>query len=377
MDTQETQTPPFSEHFAALPDPRTRRADYPLQELLLVAVCAILCGADNWVDVAEFGEAKLEWLRRILPFENGVASHDAFGRVFALLDAAAFEACFIAWMSSLCPALEGAVPVDGKTVRRSHGAGRKAIHVVSAFAHGLGVALGQVKTAEKSNEITAIPELLDALLLKGCLVTIDAMGCQKAIAAKILAKEADYALMVKNNQPGLAAAVEGFFEAAEREGFGEAAHTRAEWVEKGHGRIETRRCVAADAPAGVEALAGWPGLKTLVMVESLREINGRASLERRYYISSRQADAERLGLAVRGHWGVENRLHWLLDVAYGEDQSRMREGNAAENFSILRRITLNLIRLDKPRKTGVKNCRLKAGWDNAYMEKLLGMQALA
>jgi predicted transposase YbfD/YdcC len=377
MDTREKQTPPFFEHFAGLPDPRTRRADYPLQELLLVAVCAILCGADNWVDVAEFGEAKLKWLRRVLPFENGIAAHDTFGRVFALLDAAAFEACFIGWMSSLCPALSGVVPVDGKTVRRSHGAGRKAIHVVSAFAHGLGLALGQVKTAEKSNEITAIPELLDALLLKGCLVTIDAMGCQKAIAGKIIAKEADYALMVKNNQPTLAAALEGFFETAEREGFGEVAHTRAEWVEKGHGRIETRRCVAADAPAGLEALAGWPGLKTLVLVESIREINGQASLERRYYISSRQADAERLGLAVRGHWGIENRLHWLLDVAYGEDQSRMREGNSAENFSILRRITLNLVRLDKSRKTGVKNCRLKAGWDNAYMEKLLGMQVPA
>jgi predicted transposase YbfD/YdcC len=344
---------------------------------LLVAVCAILCGADNWVDVADFGEAKLEWLRRILPFENGIAAHDTFGRVFALLDAAAFEACFIAWMGSLCPALSGVVPVDGKTVRRSHGAGRKAIHVVSAFAHGLGVALGQVKTAEKSNEITAIPELLDALLLKGCLVTIDAMGCQKAIAARILAREADYALMVKNNQPTLAATVEGFFEAAGRAAFEGVAHTRAEWVDGGHGRIETRRCVVADAPAGVEALAGWPGLKTLAMVESIREINGKASLERRYYISSRQADAGHLGQAVRGHWAIENRLHWLLDVAYGEDQSRMREGNSAENFSILRRITLNLVQLDKTRKTGVKNCRLKAGWDNAYMEKLLGMQVLA
>ena len=371
------ETPPFFEHFADLPDPRTRRADYPLQELLLVAVCAILCGADNWVDVADWGAARLEWLRRVLPFENGAAAHDTFGRVFALLDAAAFEACFVAWMASLCPALEGVVPVDGKTVRRSHGPGRKAIHVVSAYAHGLGVALGQVKTAEKSNEITAIPELLDALLLKGCLVTVDAMGCQKAIAEKILAKEADYALRVKNNQPALAAALEGFFEAAEKPGFGGVAHTRAEWVEKGHGRIETRRCVAADAPAGLEALAGWPGLKTLVRVECAREINGQASTERRYYISSRQAGAEHLGAAVRGHWAVENGLHWSLDVAYGEDQSRMREGNAAENFSILRRITLNLIRLDKTRKTGIKNCRLKAGWSHAYMEKLLGMQASA
>ena len=302
------QAPPFFEHFAGLPDPRTRRADYPLQELLLVAVCAILCGADNWVDVAEFGEAKLEWLRRILPFENGVAAHDTFGRVFALLDAAAFEGSFIAWMSSLCPALSGVAPVDGKTVRRSHGAGRKAIHVVSAFAHGLGVALGQVEAAEKSNEITAIPELLDALLLKGCLVTIDAMGCQKAIARKILAKEADYALMVKNSQPTLAAAVEGFFEAAGQAGFAGVAHTRAEWVEKGHGRIETRRCVAADAPDGVEALAGWPGLKTLARVESIREINGVATAERRYYISSRQAGRRTPGAGRARALGRRERL---------------------------------------------------------------------
>ena len=372
MDPREIT--PFLEHFAGLEDPRTRESDYPLRELLLVAVCAVLSGADNWVDVADWGRAKLGWLRRFLPFENGTASHDTYGRVFALLDGAGFEACFIGWMSSLCPALEGVVAVDGKTVRRSHGAGRKAIHLVSAYAHGLGVTLGQLKTAKKSNEITAIPELLDALLLKGCLVTIDAMGCQKAIAAKVLEREADYALMVKNNQPTLAAAVEGFFEAAEQGGFEGVAHTRAEWVDGGHGRIETRRCVVAEAPAGLEALAGWRGLKSLVKVESRREINGQASFERRYYISSRLADAADMGRAVRGHWSVENGLHWALDVAYGEDQARMRAGNSAENFSVLRRITLNLIRLDKARKTGIKNCRLKAGWDDSYRQELLGLQ---
>lgn len=377
MDSSAKETPSFLEHFADLPDPRTRQAEYPLPELLLVAVCAVLSGADNWVDVSDWGRAKLGWLRQFLPFTNGIASHDTFGRVFALLDAAVFEACFIAWMAALCPALEGVVAIDGKTVRRSKSAGQKAIHMVSAFAHGLGLALGQVKTSEKSNEITAIPELLDALLLKGCLVTIDAMGCQKAIAAKIIEREADYALMVKNNQPSLAAAVEGFFETGERDGFGDVTHTQAEWVDGGHGRIETRRCVVADAPFGLEALAGWPSAKTLVLVESLREVGGVASTERRYYISSRQADAEYLGRAVRAHWAIENSLHWSLDVAYGEDQSRMREGNSAENFSILRRLTLNLIRQDKARKTGIKNCRLKAGWDDAYRQKLLGLQPLA
>jgi predicted transposase YbfD/YdcC len=244
MKSQELS--PFLEHFTDLQDPRTRQSEYPLQELLLVAICAVLSGADNWVDVADWGKLKLEWLRRFLPFENGTASHDTFGRVFALLDAAVFEACFIAWMVSLCPALKGVVAVDGKTIRRSHGKGQKAIHVVSAYAHSLGLTLGQVKTSEKSNEMTAIPELLDALLLKGCLVTIDAMGCQKAIAAKIIEREADYLLMVKNNQPTLAAAVEDFFEAAERDGFDGVAHTQAEWVDGGHGRIETRRCVVAE-----------------------------------------------------------------------------------------------------------------------------------
>lgn len=252
------------------------------------------------MDVADWGRAKLEWLRRFLPFENGTASHDTYGRVFALLDAPVFEACFIAWMATLCPALTGVVAVDGKTVRCSQRTGQKAIHLVSAYAHGLGVTLGQVKTAKKSNEITAIPELLDALLLKGCLVTIDAMGCQKAIAAKIIERGADYALMVKNNPPKLVAAVEGFFEAAERNGFEGVAHTRAEWVDGGHGRIETRRCVVMQVPTESEVLAQWPELKALVLVEGNREINGKASVERHYYISSRQADASDLGSAVRG-----------------------------------------------------------------------------
>ncbi len=375
METEEKKA--FLEHFADLEDPRSRQSRHELMELLLVAVCAVLGGADGWVDVALWGQSKLDWLRRFLPFENGIASHDTSGRVFALLDAEVFEACFIAWMGPVCGALAGLeIATDGKTVRRSQSSGQKAIHLVSAFAHRLGVALGQVKTAEKSNEITAIPGLLDALLLKGCVVTIDAMGCQKEIAAKVVEREADYLLMVKNNQPALAAAVEGCFEAAGRAGFEGAAHSRAEWVEKDHGRIETRHCVVMDA-SGVVERRDWPGAKTLVLLESIREINGVASRERRYYISSLDAGAGRLGRVARGHWGVENGLHWSLDAAYGEDQARMREGNAAENFSILRRITLNLIRQDTSVKAGVKNRRKVAGWDDGYREKLLGLQPLA
>lgn len=376
METVEKKA--LLEYFADLKDPRTRESPHRLEEILLVAVCGILSGADGWAGVALWGKTKLPWLRQFLPFEHGTASHDTFGRVFALLDAAVFERCFIAWMTSVCGAFRGLeVNIDGKTLRRSKSPGGKAIHLVSAFANGLGLALGQVKTAEKSNEITAIPELLDALLLKGCIVTIDAMGCQTAIAAKIIEKESDYVLAVKNNQPTLAQAIEGFFNGAERKEWEGVPHTFAEWIEKEHGRIETRRCWVVDDLGCLGDGHKWPQAKTLAMVEAIREINGVASTERRYYISSLLADAERMGTVVRGHWGVENGLHWSLDVAYGEDQARMREGNSAENFSILRRITLNLVRQDKSIKAGVKNRRLVAGWDDAYRQKLLGMQALA
>jgi len=365
-------------HFESLEDPHSRQSPHALDELLLTAVCAVLSGADGWAALALWGQAKLGRLRRFLPFENGAASHDTFWRVFALLDAAVFEECFVAWMRSVCEAFDGLqVAIDGKTARRSASAGGKAIHLVSAFAHGLGLTLGQVKTAEKSNEITAIPELLDALLLKGCLITIDAMGCQKAIAAKVVSQECDYALMVKNNQPALAAAVEGFFDAAERVGYRGVAHTQARWVEKGHGRIETRRCV-------VTGDLGLPGRRARlgggqdagdggVHPRDQRRGKHRAALLHQLAAGRRGAH----GAAVRGQWGVENGLHWSLDVAFGEDQARMREGNSAENFSILRRISLNLIRLDKSVKTGVKNKRLLACCDDAYRQKLLGIQAVA
>lgn len=369
---------PLLDHFADLEDPRTRQPRHDLRELLLVAVCAVLSGADGWAAVSLWGQAKLPWLRRFLPFENGVASHDTFGRVFALLDAAQFEERFIAWMGGVCGALAGLqIAIDGKTAKRSKSAGDKALHLVSAYAHGLGLTLGQVRTAEKSNEITAIPELLDALLLKGCVVTIDAMGCQKAIAAKIAGREADYVLMVKNNQPSLAAALDGFFDGAGRDGWEGAPHTRAEWVEKDHGRIEIRRCVVAEDVGGLVDRADWPGVKTLAMVEAIREVGGTTSRERRYYISSLGVDAARMGEIVRGHWGVENGLHWCLDIAFGEDQARMREGNSAENFAILRRIVLNLLRQDKTTKAGIKNRRLLAGWSDEYRQHILGIQPLA
>lgn len=367
---------PLLTHFASLEDPRTRESLYRLDELLLVAICAVLSGADGWTDVAMWGRAKLSWLRRFLPFENGIASHDTFGRVFALLDAGIFEQCFIDWMCSICTALDGmTVSIDGKTVRRSRSKSNQAIHMVSAYANGLGLTLGQVRAAEKSNEITAIPELLDALLLKGSIVTIDAMGCQTAIANRIVAKKAHYVLAVKNNQPTLAQTIEGFFDDAARTGWENCTHSYAEWISKDHGRIETRRCwVSGELPDLGEA---WATARTVIKVEATREIAGKRHVEWRYYLSSLEANAERMGAIVRGHWGIENSLHWVLDVAYGEDQSRMREGNSAENFSILRRITLNLLKQDRSVKAGIKGRRLMSGWDDAYREKLLGLQPLA
>jgi predicted transposase YbfD/YdcC len=313
-----------------------------LDELLLTAISAILSVADTWVSVALWGRAKLDWLRQFLPFANGIVAHDTFGRVFSLLDATVFEACFRRWMRTVCGAFEGLqVAIDGTTVRRAKSAGQSAIPRVSAFAQGLGLTLGQVKTAEKSNEITAIPELLDALLLKGCLVTIDAMGCQKAIAAKLIQQESDYLLMVKNNQPNLAAAIEHCFDTARATGYQHLAHTMAEWIEKDHGRIETRRCVVTPDLSGLGALGkDWPGLQALVMIEARREVQDEVSTERRYYLSSRLADA-------------------------------------AENFSVLRRIALNLFRQDHAVKAGVKTRRLLASADDVYRQKMLGLQAVA
>jgi predicted transposase YbfD/YdcC len=368
---------PLLDHFADLEDPRTRPSRYALPEILLVAICAVLSGADGWASVAWWGQAHLPWLRKILPFENGVPAHDTFGRVFGLLDAARFEARFIAWMGTVCPALEGAVALDGKTVRGSKAAGGKALHLVSAYAHERGLMLGQVKTAAKSNEVTAIPELLDALLLKGCLVTIDAMGCHKAIAAKIVGQQADYLLRVKNNQPTLAGTLERFFETADGRDWADTPHTRAEWIDKGHGRIETRRCVAAELPEGLLDPTAWAGVRSVVRIDATREVRGKVSRERCYYISSAPAEAARLGEAARGHWSIENGLHWSLDVTFGEDRARMREGNSAENFAILRRIALNLLRQDKTTQASLKNRRLLAGWDVNYLGKILGIQALA
>lgn len=367
------------EAFAELRDPRGRECEHKLEELLLVAICAVISGAESWTSVSEWGRLKLDWLRQHLPFTNGIASHDTFGRVFTLLSARQFETCFLRWMEQLCPSLEGRhLAIDGKSVRRSHQGEHGPIHLVSAWSATAGLTLGQIRTADKSNEITAIPELLEALNLQGAVITIDAMGCQHDIATQIVRGGADYVLGVKDNQPGLAEAIRLWFGSANA-----GTLDRPFWddiqVEKDHGRIETRRCVVTNDVSWLpEQGQRWSGLQSLVMVESTREIlqgNGTfaCSTERRYYISSLPAKAALLGKTVRAHWGIENSMHLVLDVAFSEDDCRIRCGDAPQDFAILRRIALNLLKGDTKTKLGIANKRLKAGWDVAYLSQLLGL----
>ena len=367
------------EAFEELADPRARACAYQLEELLLAAICAVISGAESWTSVVEWSEMKLDWLRQHLPFSNGIASHDTFGRVFSLLDAEQFEAGFVRWISSQCPSLVGHhIAIDGKCVRGSHDGKQSAIHLVSAWSSTAGLTLGQIKTADKSNEITAIPELLNTLDIKGSVITIDAMGCQHDIASRIIAREADYVLGVKGNQAGLAEALRLWFDAADS-----GKLDRPFWEDiqtaKDHGRIETRRCLVTNDVAWLrEQDQHWSALQSLVMIESSREIIGRngtgqASVERRYYISSLPAKAAVLSNTVRAHWGIENSMHWVLDVAFREDDCRIRNGDAAQNFAILRRIALNLLKNDKVTKLGVASKRLKAGWNVNYLSKLLGL----
>ena len=367
------------EAFEELSDPRARECAYQLEELLLAAICAVISGAESWTSVVEWSEMKLDWLRQHLPFANGIASHDTFGRVFSLLDAQQFEACFIRWIGGLCPSLQGHhIAIDGKCVRGSHDGKQSAIHLVSAWSSTTGLTLGQVRTADKSNEITAIPELLNTLDIKGSVITIDAMGCQRDIASRIIERGADYVLGVKDNQAGLADAIKLWFDAADT-GKLDRPHWEDIQTEKDHGRIETRRCLVTNDVAWLhEQKQQWSGLQSLIMVESTREIIGRngtghASVERRYYISSLPAKAALLGITVRAHWGIENSMHWVLDVAFREDDCRIRTGEAAQNFAVLRRIALNLLKNDKTSKLGVASKRLKAGWNVNYLSKLLGL----
>jgi predicted transposase YbfD/YdcC len=365
-------------YFSTLPDPRVARTrKHNLHDMLVIGICGMLCGAEDWVSIERFANAKLEWFKTFLDLPGGVPSHDTFGRVFAAIDPEAFAKCFIAWIEDVAELTRGeVVAIDGKTIRRSfeRASGRAAIHMVSAWATENRVVLGQVATDSKSNEITAIPRLLELLVLRGAIVTIDAMGCQKEIAQAIRARDAHYVLGLKGNHPKLHTEVVAYFDQARKEGFLDAPHGEHVESGRGHGREEERHVWTSEDLGWMEDREAWKGLKTVVMVESKRTIGDKTTREQRYYLSSLPAkDARKLSRAIRGHWAVENSLHWVLDVGFREDESRVREGHGAENLSTLRRIALNLLKQDTTTKLGIKNKRLAAGWDEPYLLRLLGI----
>lgn len=369
--------PPTSlwDYFAELPDPRRAQGRrHKLPDILAIALCAVLCGADDFTEIEEFGETREAWLRGFLELPHGIPSHDTFGRVFAALDPAAFGRCFMSWVREVADLSEGAiVAIDGKAVRRSYDAAAAcpALKLVSAWARENRLTLGQVKVSAGSNEITAVPELLRALAVKGCVVTTDALNCQKEIAAQIRRREADYVLALKGNHGGLYERVEQFLSSV-REGrtygFRVGEHRS---VEKEHGRIEERRFWQVTAPEDLTAAGEWVDLASVGLCEAVREAEGQVSTHRRYYLSSLPVEAEKFAEAARGHWAVENSCHWVLDVAFGEDASRVRVAHAAENFALLRRLANNLLQHERSVKRGVKAKRLKAALDENYLLKLL------
>jgi predicted transposase YbfD/YdcC len=370
------------DHFAALTDPRSDHTKrHHLLDLLTIALCAVISGADEWVAMAAYGNAKREWFATFLDLPNGIPSHDTFGRVFAALDPDQFERCFLAWVQSTVALTAGAVvAVDGKTVRRAHdrGAGKAAIHMVSAWASANRLVLGQVATAEKSNEITAIPALLDVLLLKGCIVTIAAIGCQTEIAAQIVDKGADYVLALKENQEGLYHETIHRFTDAHATGRDDYTLERAETIDGGHARVEVRQYwTISDSGtlAHLDPDGRWAGLRAIGMATAERReqgngVAGKVTRETRYYLTS-LTDAGEFGRAVRSHWGIENGLHWVLDIAFREDESRARAGARATNLVVLRQIAVNLLKQERTAKVGIKNKRLKAAWDERYLLKVL------
>jgi predicted transposase YbfD/YdcC len=372
----------LAEALANVPDPRRQCQNlrHRVVDILVIGFCAVLCGCDDFVEIEEFGRSKEEFFRRFLELPHGIASHDTFRRVFQAVCPLALQQCLIQWLMGLrqtaTAAGEGVVvAIDGKTLRRTFDRGRHlgALHLVSAWATANGITLGQVAVDAKSNEITAIPQLLDLLNLQDCVVTIDAAGCQKEIAAQIVAKEADYVLAVKDNQPTLHEAIQAYFMEQWEAEQPDPRMRRHQEVDKSHGRTETRQTVVAPAPKALAASGLWAGLATIVMVlrQSVDHTTGKTTEEVRYFISSLPARARRLAGAVRQHWGIENGLHWVLDVAFNEDRMRQRDRNSIENLALLNRLAVSLLRQDKTIKAGVKCKRKRAGWDNDYLLHLL------
>jgi len=366
------------EHFSDLDDPRIDRTkEHLLIDIVTIAICAVICGADDWVEVAAVGRGKQEWFQQFLALPHGIPSHDTFWRVFRALDPLQFETCFLAWVQDLMRLTDGeVVAIDGKKLRRSYDrtSHKAAIHMVSAWATENHLVLGQCKVKDKSNEITAIPELLRLLDLHGCVVTVDAIGCQKEVAEAIRAQNADYALAVKKNQGKLYDDVKDLFAGAVEEHWRDVNHGYVRDVYGDHGRIEIRECWTISEGDYLDYLRNreaWKDLQTIVMLRCERRVGRKRSRQTRYYISSLPNDARRILKVVRGHWGIENGLHWILDIAFQEDQSRLRKGHGPHNFALLRHIGLNLLKQEKTEKIGVKAKRLRAAVDARYLLKVL------
>lgn len=362
----------FVDHFRDLPDPRQLwKVSYPLAEILLLALCGVICGADSWVEIATFGRARLEYLRRFMPFEKGIPSHDTLGTLFSRLDPVEFQRCFTAWVESLQEGLKGVVAIDGKTLRHSFGEGQDAIHLVSAWSCEQELILGQEKVSDKSNEIKAIPKLLDLLALNGAIVTIDAMGCQKEIAKKIRGKDADYILALKANQPSLYENVTTFLDKQVESG--QFAFSRNRDV--GHGRIEIRECFVSTDVEWLQSLhPAWTDLNSIGMIRSQRTLKntGEVSVEQRYYISSLKAPApEDFEAAIRSHWEIENKVHWVMDVVFGSDDCRIREDYAPQNFATIQQMAINLMRKQKKSKLSIRCKRLNAALDPEFLTQCL------
>ena len=367
----------FQHHFAALTDPRCPHAPnsrHLLMDILIIAVCAVISGAEGWEDIEEYGQSQAEWFADLLALPYGIPGHDTFRRVLSRLDPEEFTQCFIAWTQALSEASGGdIVAIDGKTLRHSfdQATTTAAIHMVSAWASANRLVLGQLKVAEKSNEITAIPHLLQLLDLTGAVVTIDAMGCQKEIAKTITEQGADYVLALKENHQTLYEAVTLFLNDARATRFADIEHTYHETVDGDHGRIETRRYWITSDIEWLGAKASWASLHSVGMVESRREVGATVQIDTRYFLTSLPAQAVRFAQAVRQHWGIENSLHWVLDVSFQEDACRIRKEQGAQTFAVLRHIALNLLRREPHHKRGIKARRKRAGWDRDYLIQVL------